>query len=606
MHLNFSLSPFLCLLLVFCAPFIAPERFYPTKTQKHNEIRGVWVATVENIDYPQVKGTDDFSYISHEHEILKIVQNAKNLGLNTIYFQIRPNSDALYKSKYECWSYWYTGKEGLAPENPNDDPLKILLKYAQDFSIDVHAWINPYRSTKSSVADNPEKSICENKTMRARFPEDSFEYPAESGSNYGDPGSPFVQDFILDVVEDILEKYAPGGSELMMIEGQNAGHNITGLAGLHLDDYFYPYPANEEIPDQKTFQKYGQNYGPNLTIEDWRRENVNFIIEKLQAKCHKFKILFGISPFGIYKTGQPSKIKGMSSPDEIYADTVEWLKRGIVDYIAPQLYWQDTPQDQSFTALVNYWATDINANPLKIPVLVGLATYRTDPINGKCPGYSPGEISTQIEICRETENCFGHIHFSNKYLFPEYRISSGCSSQNNFIDFEQMGEYGPESFSLYSHFKMSCYNFNRAVAVPTFYDGAQSEEGPKADLFDFDKEAATGQYLSNSNTIAITIDNLSQNPAHFFPHKIAIFMDFQKLLTIPVLGHSEPENHNFNMCRILGRNKDRAVVYCNLSDLVGWVPEKEAGKIDWSFSLVYYDFVYRNFVVSDNVFEVGK
>ena len=144
--------------------------------------------------------------------------------------------------------------------------------------------------------------------------------------------------------------------------------------------YFYPYPSTDPetgnayiIPDSETYAEFAE---PGQSVEDFRRENVNLVVKNLQETCHKNKVQFGVSPFGIYKTGQPEKIKGMSAPDEIYADAVAWLQRGTVDYLAPQLYWQDIPQDQSFTALVDYWS-GIEANPLKIPIVSGLATYRT-------------------------------------------------------------------------------------------------------------------------------------------------------------------------------------------------------------------------------------
>ena len=164
------------------------------------EIRGVWVATVAQIDYPAKLGANLSS--EHKSQLKNIVLQSKNLGLNTIYFHVRPNSDAFYKSDLECWSYWLTGEEGKSPENSEEDPLRWILEFAHEYSMQVHAWINPYRASSSSVKSGP----CERNMMK-RFPENAFDYPPGSGSWAMDPGSRQVQQHIVDVVDDMLNKY---------------------------------------------------------------------------------------------------------------------------------------------------------------------------------------------------------------------------------------------------------------------------------------------------------------------------------------------------------------------------------------------------------------
>ena len=608
------------LLLISLLQAVHPASFFPPIIkQKYYEIRGAWVATVSNIDFPQIRSTE--AYEEHKNELKSIVENAKNLGLNTIYFQIRPNSDAFYKSKYECWSYYYTNLEGKAPNNEKDDPLKMILEYGQIYGIDVHAWFNPYRSTRSEIADDPKKSICVNQTMQQRFPDCSFEYPENSGSNYGDPGCPEIQDYIVNVMEDLIQKYGPNGTELVnpSIIKLRPGQTVKPIVGLHMDDYFYPYPSRDSngqlipLPDTKTFEKYNNGPTPFTNIDDWRRENVNIFVEKMHNMAKSYNVLMGISPFGIYKTGQPAKIKGMSSPDEIFADTRAWLDRNIVDYLAPQLYWQDMPQDQSSTALLDFWTSE-EVNPHKIPVLIGLASYRVDPINS-CPNYSQGEIATQIEICREEfELCFGHIHFSYKYLKSDYKMRTSCGSSSKtfspslgstFIDFENVNPKTLSETNFFSFFKQSSYNFNRATAVASFYNPSDfSKIYSDSDApFDFQKELATGIYKKSSNVIQISVDRLDQ-PSNLTPDQLAVFMDFGKMLgvyNIVKINFEENDDSNSYACNVVLESASRQVIECQLDYLLEWMPKSEANKMDWTVRLIYEDYFYRTKVMSENL-----
>ena len=114
-------------------------------TYATTEFKGVWVATVYNLDYP-TKQTQDVEYLKSEATL--ILDNVKEMGLNAVFLQVRPSADAFYKSDIFPWSKYLTGKNGLAPNN-NFDPLEFWVKEAHRRGIELHAWINPYRITKN-------------------------------------------------------------------------------------------------------------------------------------------------------------------------------------------------------------------------------------------------------------------------------------------------------------------------------------------------------------------------------------------------------------------------------------------------------------------------
>ncbi len=324
------------------------------------EFRAAWVASVYNINFPSRTG---LSASAGKAEIVRICDAAKAAGLNALMVQVRPESDALYESKYEPWSRFLTGKQG---RDPGYDPLETFIIEGRKRGIDIHAWINPYRAatTPSGLASNhPSESRLSGQTRRLKK------------MLWLDPTEPAVQDHVVRVVEDIVKRYP--------------------VAGIHLDDYFYPYPETYSggFPDSRAYERY-RDEGGKLDRGDWRRANVNTMVRRLSETVHGARrgAKFGISPFGIYTKGSPSDVKaGLDALNQLYCDPVAWLHQGWVDYLAPQLYWDDAGP-QSFSSLLRWWRS-AQVNPKGIPIYPGIAVDR---LNSK--GRSAKEIARQLDL----------------------------------------------------------------------------------------------------------------------------------------------------------------------------------------------------------------
>ena len=286
------------------------------------ELRGVWVATVSNINFPS---SQQLSATQQQAELSNLLDVLVDSHCNAIFFQVRPESDALYKSDLEPWSRFLTGMQGL---DPGYDPLETLVSEAHARGIEVHAWMNPYRakSNKSSAAANTHISV-----TLAKY---AYTYDT---AIWMDPGAKDVQDHVSAVIGDVVKRY--------------------DIDGLHFDDYFYPYPSATPFPDNATYAEYTA-MGGLLSLEDWRRNNVNTLVERVSNEIRTVKpwVRFGISPFGIYRPGMPAGISGLDQYNSLFADPVKWKAQGWVDYLAPQLYWPSTQMAQAYGTLIDWWS----------------------------------------------------------------------------------------------------------------------------------------------------------------------------------------------------------------------------------------------------------
>lgn len=346
------------------------------------EFRAVWVATVNNVDFPSAP---NLSTEQQKQELIRILDLAKELHLNAIIFQVRPQCDALYASKIEPWSEYLTGQMGKPPE-PFYDPLEFATAEAHARGLELHAWFNPYRALHPTAKRPP-------------APEHISVKRPDLAKPYGkyiwlDPGERDVQDYSLRVVLDVVRRY--------------------DIDGVHFDDYFYPYKekdaSGKEIPfpDDASWQKYLAT-GGKLSRDDWRRQNVNEFVEHVSRDIKKLKphVKFGISPFGIWQPGYPSSIKGFNAYAELYADARKWLREGWVDYLTPQLYWSINQTAQSYTTLLDWWQSQ---NILHRYVFPGNAVYRI----GSSPAFTVNEILEQIKVTRERVAPSGNVFFSTK------------------------------------------------------------------------------------------------------------------------------------------------------------------------------------------------
>lgn len=315
-------------LLFACAILVLHAQEYPKR-----EFRGAWIQAVNG----QFQGMSPQKMQETLISQLNILQEA---GINAIIFQIRPEADALYASKYEPWSRFLTGVQGKAP-NPYWDPLQFMIDECHKRNMELHAWINPYRAkTKGTV------SVAGNHPTKL-YPDRFIEY---DGQLYFDPGFPENRAYICRIVKDILERY--------------------DVDAIHMDDYFYPYPSpGKAIRDDVSFAQYGTGYANR---EDWRRNNVNQLIKEMHETIHATKpwVKFGISPFGIYRNQKNdpngSQTNGLQNYDDLYADILLWVNNGWVDYNIPQVYWEIGHPAADYQELVKWWATHADNRPLFI------------------------------------------------------------------------------------------------------------------------------------------------------------------------------------------------------------------------------------------------
>jgi len=332
------------------------------------EFRGVWVATVDNLDWP-VRGA---SPASQQAALVAIFDKLKATGTNVIVFQIRTECDALYQSSIDPWSRWLTGTQGLAP-NPLWDPLTFAVDEAHKRGMELHAWFNPYRAVKS-IGSYTQSATHVSKT----HPDWTLTSTADK-LIYLNPGLPEVRDYVSAVCADIVRRY-----------------NIDGL---HADDYFYPYtPIQNE--DAATFAAYPRGF---TNVGDWRRDNVNLLMKAITDSIAAIKpwVKFGMSPFGIWKSGIPAGTGGLDAYSILYGDAVAWLQQKTVDYLSPQLYWA-LGGGTDYAKLCAWWASQMDGRHL----YPGQAPYHMS--DGT---FGISEIESQVRFNRATPGVLGSLYF---------------------------------------------------------------------------------------------------------------------------------------------------------------------------------------------------
>ena len=379
------------LVLILCAAvsisvFYTPE-INNAQAAEETELRGVWVSTIANIDYPP-KATTDSGVL--KNEIDKVLDNCEAMGFNAIFFQVRPCGDAFYKSEIFPWSKYLTGKQGLAP-NDDFDPLQYIVEKAHERGMQLHAWINPYRITNSS-SDNGKLAANNPAVLNP-----GIVLTDGSGKMYYNPGDSTAMDIIVRGAVEIVEKY--------------------DVDGLHMDDYFYP---DGNFNDDVTYSFYKDQYPDR---DNWRRENVNKLVRTLDEKLHAVRpeIQFGISPRGIWanksQMAEGSNTKGSSSYFDIFADSRAWVKNEWVDYIMPQLYWNIGYEIADYSVLSDWWADVVEGTDVKL--YIGEGAYRTT--SSSLPAWKgsagTNELRTHILNGRENPNISGYCCFTyNDFL----------------------------------------------------------------------------------------------------------------------------------------------------------------------------------------------
>lgn len=351
------------------------------------EFRGLWVATVANLDWPSRPGLPT---AEQQHELLAILDLAQRLRMNAVLLQVRPTADAIYPTALAPWSDYLTGEMGKPPE-PYWDPLAFAVEEAHRRGLELHAWFNPFRA-RSALAERP---AAETHVTRAR---------PDLVRRYGrllwlDPGEVEAQDLAVAAVLDVVRRY--------------------DVDGVVFDDYFYPYPARDArgrvlaFPDDATYTAYTRA-GGTLAKDDWRRENIDRFVERVYREVRRVRpdVKVGISPFGIWRPGEPASVKGMDAYALLYADSRRWLREGWVDWLAPQLYWPVDAPDQGFDALLDWW---IAQNEQDRHVWPGLTPNR---IAAEGHDWKADEVLEQVRRTRafSRRGVSGHLLYSARAL----------------------------------------------------------------------------------------------------------------------------------------------------------------------------------------------
>ncbi|MDR2824876.1 MAG: family 10 glycosylhydrolase [Prevotellaceae bacterium] len=368
-----TLTLLICCMTVSFSVFAQRKKF---------EMRGVWIATVANIDFPSKTG---LSAAEQQQEIVDLLNRLADNNINCIIMQVRPTADAFYPSSLEPWSHWLTGKQGESPK-PYYDPLQFIVNEAHKRYMEVHLWLNPYRVTMNENLNLLSKDhlYFKNKNIFVKY----------GTKYYFDPGLDETRQFLNQVVKDLVERY--------------------DIDAIHFDDYFYPYPeGGKDFPDEATFRKFPRGF---TNKADWRRNNVNLIISELQAtiKTTKAWVEFGISPFGVWRNKSKDPLgsdtqAGVANYDDLYADILKWLREGSIDYVAPQLYWEIGKKAADYKVLIKWWSANSYGKNLYIGMYAsGLK------VNSAVAWKRPNEIARQLALNLQFDEVDGAMFFSAK------------------------------------------------------------------------------------------------------------------------------------------------------------------------------------------------
>ncbi|MEU1404330.1 family 10 glycosylhydrolase [Streptomyces sp. NPDC005728] len=347
------------------------------------EMRGMWVATVSNRDWPSRRG---LTAAAQREELIRHLDRAVRDRLNTVVLQVRPTADALWPSPYEPWSEYLTGTQG---ENPGWDPLGAAVQEAHARGLKLHAWFNPYR-----VANHTDPSRLAASHPARKHPDWVVPY---GGKLYYNPGLPEVRAFVQQAMLDAVARYP--------------------VDAVHFDDYFYPYPvAGQTFDDDDAFDRYGGDFS---TRAAWRRDNTDKLVKEMAAGVKRIRpgTRFGISPFGVWRNaatdsrGSDTRA-GVQTYDDLHADTRTWVRKHWIDYIVPQLYWHIGFAAADYATLVAWWAKV--AEGTKTHLYLGEALYKAGAAGQPSPWQDPVELSRHLTLAARYPQVRGHVFFAAK------------------------------------------------------------------------------------------------------------------------------------------------------------------------------------------------
>lgn len=352
------------------------------------KMQAAWLTTVHNQDWPKVKNNVE----KQKEDMINILDTLKNTGIDTVMFQVRSKSDALYKSSINPWSDVLTGKQG---QNPGYDPLQFVINEANKRDMKVHAWINPYRITTTGTNLNV---LNENHPAR-KNPNWVLTHTISGGEALAyNPGLPEVREYLVETIKEIVKNYK--------------------IDGIHFDDYFYRSGMN----DEETYKQYGNG----MNKDDWRRENVNKLLKETKVAIRSInpKVEFGVSPSGIWRNKSNDKLgsntKGKESYSSDYADSRKWVKENMVDYLVPQVYWERGHSAADYETIVKWW--DDVAKGTNVDLYVGQGIYKDEVAI---------EINKQLDLNEKYNNIAGSVYFSTRDIMQNRKDSRNKIKEYN-------------------------------------------------------------------------------------------------------------------------------------------------------------------------------
>jgi uncharacterized lipoprotein YddW (UPF0748 family) len=459
------------------------DRFIPKR-----EFRGVWIATVKNIDFP-AQPTSNAIALQEQWRLM--LKKFKEVGVNAVIMQIRPSADAFYPSELVPWSRYLTGKEGQPPI-PAFDLLEFMIRETHNQSMEFHAWLNPYRAT----TDLDTLSLAPNHVL-LEHPDWVVKYGRRY---YLNPALPQVRDHLTAVVAEIVSKY--------------------DVDAIHFDDYFYPYKVKgETFPDSLAFQTLGPQFD---NIGDWRRHNVDQLIEQVsqQIKTLKPHVQFGISPFGVWRNEEDdpsgSKTKaGVTCYDDLYADITKWMRRDWIDYVAPQLYWHTGFEPADYATLLDWWSARSSTTQL----YVGHAIYKVAN-NDELAWHSPTEIPLQISRSRLNFNSKGSILY-NANSVTSNRLGVRDSIRQLFAYPALIPEPVDDDVTMRQHSAPKLKKVRRrkgGMRLKWCPNKADKEDPPSYYVIYRFKGTQPGNYEDPRNILAITPFNVTQKRYKYYDY----------------------------------------------------------------------------------------
>ncbi|MGW2598302.1 glycoside hydrolase family 10 protein [Streptomyces klenkii] len=353
--------------------------------RRRREFRGMWAATVVNVDWPSKPGLEPRQ---QQDELTALFDAAVARRLNAVLLQIRPTADAFWPSPFEPWSEYLTGTQG---RYPGWDPLSFAVREAHRRRLELHGWFNPYRIANHT---DPGRLV---PTHPARIhPEWAVPY---GGKLYYNPGLPEVRRFVQDAMLDAVSRY--------------------DLDGVHFDDYFYPYPvAGQRFDDDTAYARYGSGFPDRAA---WRRANIDRLVREMgeRIKRRKRHVQFGISPFAVWRNRSTDPLgsdtrAGVQTYDDLGADTRKWVREEWIDYIVPQVYWHIGFAAADYAKLVPWWAETVRGTGVRL--YVGEALYRAGDPAQPAPWQDPAELSRHVALGRRHAEVLGNVYFSAKYV----------------------------------------------------------------------------------------------------------------------------------------------------------------------------------------------